>query len=70
MLAICTGLKPRVKMLQHGDPELVAGYQLALAARFTSQHTRSSIGHHTAVASSDGALAGDELSIRCAESHG
>src|SRR5580698_1725539 len=46
-----------VKMLQHGDPERVAGYQLALAARFTSQHTSSSIGHHTAVASSDGTLA-------------
>jgi hypothetical protein len=44
-------------MLQHGDPELIAGYQLALAARFTTQHTRSSIGHQTAVATSNGALA-------------
>ncbi len=45
------------KTLQHGHPERVARFQLALPARFTSQHTRSSISGHTAVASRNGALA-------------
>ncbi len=39
-----------------GHPERVARFQLAPASRFTSQHTRSPISGHTAVASGNGAL--------------
>src|ERR1700728_158630 len=46
-----------VKMLQHGLPELVIGFQLARPARLNRQHTRSAISGHTAVACSYAPLA-------------